>query len=147
MGSGKSTLAQSLSSLFSLPVFSTDCRVEELMQMKIADIFHQYGEKFFRTKEEEIFFEIANLNTLHIIDCGGGFGIYQDVRVLGEVIFLDIPFDVISQRVVEDAVCRPLFDDCVKELYDSRLKIYREKADVILRNDQEIKEWIKRRRD
>lgn len=145
MGSGKSTLAQRLASLFSLPIFSTDCRIENLMQMKIVDIFHQYGEEFFRAKEKEIFFEIANLSVPHIIDCGGGFGAYQDVEILGEVVFLDLPFDVISQRVIQDAVCRPLFDDRAKELYDLRAKTYSAKANVILRSDWEIEEWIKRR--
>lgn len=143
MGSGKSTLASTLSLTFTLPIFSTDAVIENLNQMRIAKIFEIYGECFFRSQESKIFAQIQKLSKPHIIDCGGGFGIYQDVNSLGEVVFLDVEFDVIYSRLsILKNHNRPLFDHNVKKLFYSRLEIYRAKADVILKTDQEVLEWI-----
>lgn len=135
MGSGKSTLSSMLSCSFGLPIYSTDEMITQHMQMPIAEIFKIFGEDFFRTQETEIFKRILQIDHPHIIDCGGGFGAYQKVEELGRVIFLDLKFDEILERMSEqERKKRPLFASLSKarELFIQRRAIYLKKAQLIL---------------
>lgn len=135
MGSGKSTLSSRLSCSFGLPIYSTDEMITQHMQMPIAEIFKIFGEDVFRTQETEIFKRILQIDHPHIIDCGGGFGAYQKVEELGRVIFLDLEFDEILERMSEqERKKRPLFASLSKarELFIQRRAIYLKKAQLIL---------------
>lgn len=143
MGSGKSSLALKISQLYSIPVFSTDSAIIEEMGMSISDIFKDYGEKFFRLKENKIFAKIRNLSSLHIIDCGGGFGAYQNVTSLGKVIFLDLEFEEIMQRMsLRERFKRPLFDNLQSayQLFLQRRKLYAQRAEIRFRSIEDLKD-------
>ncbi len=145
MGSGKSSLASNLSRELLLPVFSTDLAISEQLQMSISDIFSHFGEEFFRAQESRIFAAIKQLEAVHIIDCGGGFGYYQEVNALGKVIFLDLEFEEILQRMNEDERSkRPLFGNeaKAKELFLQRREVYLAKADIRLKSLKDLKEQI-----
>ena len=145
MGSGKSSLALNLSKEFSLPIFSTDLAISRQLQMPISDIFSHFGEEFFRAQESRIFAIIKQLEAVHIIDCGGGFGYYQEVNALGKVIFLDLEFEEILQRMNKNERSkRPLFSDeaKAKELFLQRREVYLAKADIRLESLKDLKEQI-----
>lgn len=138
MGSGKSRLSSLISHRFGVPVFSTDDEIIKSMQMSIAEIFERFGEEFFRLKENEIFDQIASLSGSYVVDCGGGFGIYQEVKALGEVVFLDVEFEVILERMdATERKKRPLMARVSREMFDYRRAIYMEKANLTL---QEVRE-------
>lgn len=136
MGSGKSTFSSSLSCSLGLNVYSTDAMIAQQMQMPITKIFEVFGEDFFRTQETNLFKKIFQLTHRHIIDCGGGFGAYQEVDQLGKVIFLDLEFDEIVERMShQEREKRPLFASLfkAKELFIQRRAIYLKKAQIILK--------------
>lgn len=136
MGSGKTTFASTLAHHFSIPLISTDQMIEEQVEMPISKIFKTFGEEFFRLQESEVFKTILQLKDSHIIDCGGGFGINQEVQELGRVIFLDLEFDEIVQRMNEgERKKRPLFASLFKarELFIQRRAIYEMKSNLILK--------------
>lgn len=136
MGSGKSTLSSILASSLDLPIFSTDERIAQQMQMPIPKIFEIFGEDFFRLQEARIFKKMLWLDETHIVDCGGGFGAYQEVNQLGKVIFLDLEFGEILERMSkEEREKRPLFTSLskAKELFVQRRAIYQKKAQIVLK--------------
>lgn len=136
MGSGKSTFSSILSQAFRLPVFSTDAEIIQDLQMPISQIFEVLGEDFFRKEEARVFEKILQLKHLHIIDCGGGFGFYQDVGRLGEVVFLDLSLDEIVQRLgQEEREKRPLFSSKqeVQRIFAERREGYLKNSRMILR--------------
>lgn len=140
MGSGKSVFSSMLSRSFDLPVFSTDETILMQMQMPISKIFEVFGEDFFRKEEAKTFEKILQLNNPHIIDCGGGFGAYQEVEQLGRVIFLDLEFEGILERMSEqERVKRPLFASLSKarELFIQRREIYLRRAQIVLKQSDE----------
>lgn len=136
MGSGKSAFSSVLAHRFSMPLISTDQIIEEQVRMPISEIFKTFGEEFFRLQESQVFRKVSQLRDPHIIDCGGGFGINQEVQELGRVIFLDLEFDEIVQRMnEEERKKRPLFSSFskAKELFIQRRQIYEKKSTIILK--------------
>ncbi|WP_158654378.1 shikimate kinase [Helicobacter pametensis] len=144
MGSGKSTLSMRLSLTLGIPLISTDKMIEEMMQRSIPEIFDGFGEEVFRLKESEVFTKLCSLQIPHIIDCGGGFGAYQDVKKLGEVVFLNFRLEEILARLDQDEYSkRPLLHQSdLKELFHKRSKLYMQKADCVLENDCEIDRFV-----
>lgn len=144
MGSGKSTLASLLSPRLNLPIFSTDLTIEKKIKMPISQIFKTFGEDFFRQEEDEVFFKIKALQTPYLIDCGGGFGAYQNVNELGVVVFLDIKINEIYKRLnVQEKAKRPLAHENLERLFKTRHQIYHQKADVILKGSESLEEIIR----
>ncbi len=60
MGSWKSTVGKKLAQKTQMEFIDTDDAIEEFMDMKISEIFYEFGEKKFREMETAFFNE--NLN-------------------------------------------------------------------------------------
>ena len=60
MGSWKSTVGKKLAQKIQMEFIDTDDAIEEFMEMKISEIFYEFGEKKFREMETAFFNE--NLN-------------------------------------------------------------------------------------
>lgn len=128
MGCGKSTTAKKLAKLTRLDVIDTDALIEEREKMSIKDIFVLKGEEYFRHLECKLRDELASKSGF-IISCGGGFANLEDLKKLGFVIFLDLNFYQIANRLKNDTK-RPKFDNNAKALYDKRLPIYNAICDI-----------------
>lgn len=139
MASGKSTLAKLLSSSLNLPIFSTDSWITLQAQKSISEIFSLYGEGEFRLWEKRAFEEISKLEKPHIIDCGGGFILGNNVSKLGRVYYLKVSLEETQRRLSqkEQRLTRPLSKD-VENLYFQREGLYIQRASkVIEENNQE----------
>ena len=71
MGSWKSTVGRKLAEALNLEFIDTDDAIEEVTEMKISDIFREFGEDRFREMETAFFLEKSK-QTGHVFSTGGG---------------------------------------------------------------------------
>ena len=71
MGSWKSTVGRKLASTLDMEFIDTDDAIEEMTEMKVADIFREFNEKRFREMETAFFIEKAKQSG-QIFSMGGG---------------------------------------------------------------------------
>ena len=112
MGSGKSTLSRILTEKLGWPGISTDARIELKEGRKIADIFKDAGETYFRNVEHQVVLEVAAERGV-IVDCGGGVVLnsanMEALKKTGTVIYLSCTPEEIFRRVNLQPK-RPLLD-------------------------------------
>jgi shikimate kinase len=138
MGSGKSTLARILKDLLKWPYVSTDDHIEQKEGRKIAQIFKDSGEDYFRSLEQKVVEEIASREGI-IVDCGGGVVLNpENVKLLkktGTLVYLSCDPKVIYERILMQPK-RPLLDVPdplaeIQRLLKMRIPSY-EQADITL---------------
>ncbi len=140
MGVGKGTVARQMCKDSDLMTIDTDDLIETMEHKKIKDIFKSYGEDYFRTLEQRVAYWLEESVKNSIISTGGGFYKVKNLKNIGTVILLDSPFDALYQRILDHPDAkkklskRPLFSSPkkAKKLYDERLPIYRELADIVV---------------
>lgn len=143
MGSGKSTVGRLLAKESDGYFLDTDSMIESLEGQSIAEIFHNKGEAYFRGLENDtVHWLKANVQNA-IISTGGGMLVYcEELKEVGKIIYLDVPFETILSRMNGSEVDkRPLFKDETEaeKIYHERDRIYREKADIIIDASADIK--------
>jgi len=83
-------------------------------------------------------------NNVHnaIISTGGGMLVYcEELKEVGKVIYLDVPFEMILSRMnTKELEKRPLFKDAIEaeKIYNERDAVYRQKADIIIDASSEM---------
>lgn len=146
MGCGKSFFSKKLADDLKLPLFDTDSMIEKKAELSIKEIFARYDEAYFRSLEADIAAFIHKSNQSAVYATGGGFPIYYDqVLKIGTVIYMDIPFETIVERMDKSEIAkRPLFQDLdqAKKLYDSRLTLYKERSHFQIDATQSIEDMI-----
>lgn len=158
MGSGKSSVAKNLAKRYSqsqnppqnLPqktprkdtaqrfarfVLDSDEMISKNLGMSISQYFKRRGEEAFRLREAEFIAWVCSSVKNAIISTGGGMPIFNDVRQMGFVVYLEIGFDEILSRL--DSIQRskrPLFRDLKKarEIFLYRKDIYKNTADLVI---------------
>jgi shikimate kinase len=116
-GSGKSTIGKMLSEKLDLPYFDTDEIISRMEGDTIPKIFENFGEPYFRLKEEEL---IKNWK-LHnaVISTGGGLPCYNNLMQIllskGHVIWLKVSTEMLSERIMSEPNQRPLFAEKTKQ--------------------------------
>ncbi|MBR2176411.1 MAG: shikimate kinase [Clostridia bacterium] len=143
MGCGKSTVGSLLAKKNGMAFVDLDSYIEKKEGKTISEIFSDSGEAYFRALEREASKELSAKNGLVIAAGGGTLTFQENVDVLrenGKIVLLDIPVEVVAQRLVGDTT-RPLLnrpdrDEAMKELYEKRLPVYRKAADVIIDGNQ-----------
>ncbi len=138
MGVGKGQVGRALAVLTSLFVVDCDDLIESAMNMKVKKIFSLHGEKSFREAERRTarWLEKNVANT--IISTGGGFVKVPNLQKIGTVIHLHAEFEDILARLQAHPNAgkkikkRPLLGDleAARKLYDERLPLYRQAADM-----------------
>jgi len=129
MGAGKSTLARALAKRLDWRVEDIDERIERQERKDIAAIFRQHGEPYFRAAERAALIDLLSQRGT-VVASGGGTFVDPANRELmlrdGMVIWLDVPFSTILDRVPLDGR-RPLAADraALEALYNQRLTAYR----------------------
>jgi shikimate kinase len=128
MGAGKSTLARALGRRLEWRVEDVDDRIEARERRTIAEIFRTDGELYFRTIERAVLHGLLPVRHA-VVATGGGTFVDPENRLAmladGVVVWLDVPFDSILDRVPTDGR-RPLAADRVglDALYRARRGAY-----------------------
>lgn len=156
MGAGKSFIGKELkNSMPEMTHVDLDEYIERKKNMKIAEIFKNFGEEYFRKLESEAITELCK-NCNLIISLGGGAYENSQNRVLlnasGYTIYLKASAEVLFNRIKNEKH-RPLLKDGfgkekIEEILDKR-KLNYEKAMIAIdttdKNSYNIVEEIKQR--
>jgi shikimate kinase len=140
--SGKSTLGRQLAEILNGTFTDLDDYISEQENLSITDFFAKQGESVFRQVES---YHLKNMDYQenHIIATGGGTPCFVDnlafMKEKGKVIYLDVPLEILTQRIIKKKGQRPLFqgktptetEQIVAVLFKKRLPFY-QKSDVIM---------------
>ncbi len=149
MGAGKSSVGRLLAKELGLPFHDLDKYLEKKEGRKIADIFGEEGEDYFRKKEWEYLLDLTR-SFKGVVALGGGAlqnqQIVDHLKLHGLLILIDVPMDVILDRVMRNKK-RPIVVDeegkiksretLLKELnvlYSKRFKYYKQ-AQITITTD------------
>jgi shikimate kinase len=130
MGAGKTTVGKRLARRLGWRLEDLDERIEQREQRTVADLFRERGEPYFRAVEREILWSLLPLRHT-IVATGGGTFIDPDNRAAmladGTVVWLDLPFSTVIERVPTDGR-RPLAMDrtALEALYLARRAAYQQ---------------------
>lgn len=141
MGAGKTTLGKLLSEELNVSFLDLDTRIEEKAGKAISLIFKEDGEQAFRKMERSCLLDVIR-NHKGVIALGGGAlqnqHIVDHIKLNGLLIFIETPFSVIFNRIMQHKN-RPLLLDEegdfkkkervkeeLKTLYEQRLPLYRQ---------------------
>lgn len=143
MGSGKSFVGKELAKECNMKFLDMDAIIEDEQKTKIRDIFAENGEAYFRDLEKKLFEKLCTEATNCVISTGGGAPtVIKDLKKLGTVVYLNIGFEDLLERLKADEFDkRPLFQniDFARELFNKREPIYKAKADFIVNSMQDVK--------
>ena len=140
-GCGKSSLGKRVARETGMPFADTDAIVAQSIGGTVNDFFEQYGEEAFRRAETNVLAALTRAKPM-IISTGGGTVMNpvnrHIMRSWGTIVLIDRPLEDILSDIKLDR--RPTLRDGglaeVERVYHERLPIYRELADITLRNDQ-----------
>ncbi|QUR95466.1 shikimate kinase [Macrococcoides canis] len=147
MGVGKTTIGNLLAQRLNLKFIDIDEQIEHEMNMKIKDIFEQYGEPYFRTLEYNTLKKFINMNI--VLATGGGVVENpNNIELLKQNkinIWVDTNINTVYNRIVND-INRPnamnRSFDTIKDLYFRRRSRYNEIAYISVNNDDELSNCV-----
>ena len=131
-GSGKSTVGPVLAHRLDVPFVELDAEIERAAGRSIREIFEDEGEARFRELEAAALTDAAARDP-SVVSCGGGVVLEPanrvTLRATGVVVFLDVPLEVLRDRVAP-AEDRPLIRHTgdLERLRAEREPMYREFA-------------------
>lgn len=135
MGAGKSSTGIALAQALNYQFFDTDAVLEAAVGQTIPEIFAHQGEDAFRQLETKVLAELSAYKKLVIATGGGIVTRRENWSYLhhGIVIWLDVPPELLKQRLVGD-IGRPLlqgsnWESTVERLHQQREDLYAQ-ADV-----------------
>ncbi len=136
--SGKSTVGKAAAHLLGRPFIDADEVLTKRLGIPIPTYIRTYGEAAFRDEEAAVIRALSAQTGVVIATGGGAVLRNENVRLLkqnGRLFFLDRSLDKLTPT--SD---RPLSSDKEKlnALYEKRLPLYEEAADVILDGDRDI---------
>tara|TARA_B100000214_G_C23811530_1_gene555205 strand:- start:177 stop:677 length:501 start_codon:yes stop_codon:yes gene_type:complete len=146
-GAGKSTIGKKLAKILSLNFLDGDNIIEGEINESIQNFIDQKGRAEFTKIEESILLSIKFDETLLAT---GGSAILCDsamqfIREESEVIFLDVSYENISQRITNlserGLVRNP--NQSLQETYNERMSLYRKYADHVVANDGDVESCVK----
>ncbi|WP_312092580.1 shikimate kinase [Niallia sp.] len=131
MGVGKTTIGNALAKKLQQEFIDADQQLEKKYNMKITEIFRNYGEAFFRKKEKEMIIALSKQKQ-QVISLGGGAFLQEDIRKVCLdkciVLYLDMSFEAWKERIPFIIDSRPVLqgksEEAIKELFNERKKIY-----------------------
>jgi shikimate kinase len=128
MGVGKSAIGRMLAKNLNREFYDIDENIEKKYNMRIYEIFENYGEKKFRDIEHEVIKEIKKESN-YIIATGGGAFIYErNINIfnkIGLTLWLNASPFIIIERLKKNTNNRPLLKEVDLETYINNLLIKR----------------------
>lgn len=138
MGTGKTAVGRELSRLLNMRLVDVDSEIERSTKMKIAEIFSNFGEPYFRDIETEVIKKVSAAQNC-VISTGGGAVLREEnmeaLRQTGVIFCLFADPETIIARTagsndrpllnVEDPLAR------VRELLNLRMPFY-ERAGIMI---------------
>ncbi|HEO8744281.1 TPA: shikimate kinase [Campylobacter upsaliensis] len=133
MGCGKSTLAREFARESDRVFIDSDVLIEMQFHLSVNEIFAKFGEEFFRKEEQKMANFLTNIKGISLAT-GGGFVGVRNLDKIGFCVYLRASFEFLKERLSEEERAkRPLFlDERARSLYEARLALYEEKANLIL---------------
>ncbi len=137
MGSGKTELGRMLAAHHGVHFFDLDHVIEEQYQMKIANLFRDSGDHYFRDIEENSLQMLAKGDVPMILGCGGGVVLRDSNRLTLKkyfiTVWLDVPLLELQRRLSAEREYRPLLSSDnwavdLKNIFQQRRKLYRDTA-------------------
>lgn len=141
MGVGKSTFGNLLASFLNKPFIDIDEEIKAATNMKITEIFQNYGEEYFRTLESKICKEISMLKG-YVVSTGGGVikneENFNNLKKSCTLIYLEAsPLKIYYN--IKDDFTRPLLNNCenkllkIEELLSQRIPLYKKFCDFSIK--------------
>ena len=131
MGSWKSTVGKKLAEAINMEFVDTDDAIEEVTEMKISDIFREFGEDRFREMETAFFIEKAK-QTGQVFSTGGGIVLGSENRKVlkkyGTTFLLNASIETLANRIY-NTTKRPLLTNS-ENLHLSLEKIWVERKSL-----------------
>ena len=144
MGSWKSTVGRKLAEVVQMEFIDTDDAIEEFMEMKISEIFYEFGEKKFR-EMETAFFNEKSKQKGQIFSTGGGIVLDSLNRKClqnnGITFFLNATSETLAKRI-HDTAKRPLLADGddlqfkLEKIWKERKEYYMESSKHVIHTDE-----------
>ena len=131
MGAGKSSVGAALAARLGYRYVDLDDEISRRLGAPIPEIFTSRGEAAFRAAESDELARCAALDDVVVATGGGAFCSDANREVIhragGVSVFLDLPWEVLRERLARDNSDRPMYDDTnqAKELFEERLPHYR----------------------
>ncbi|WP_456383338.1 shikimate kinase [Hydrogenimonas sp.] len=142
MGAGKSTVGRKLAKRSGRYFLDADTLIETAQGKAITSIFDEKGEAYFRELEKESARWIAECVRGSIVSTGGGMPtVVERLRDIGTVVYLELPFEKILQRISpEERLRRPLFHDLAQaeKLFEERRSLYEKQAEITVDADRPV---------
>jgi shikimate kinase len=114
MGSGKTTLGRKLAARMGCEFIDLDHKLEQQVELSIAEYFSIFGEAAFRTLESEVLKKTIYSDNV-IISTGGGLPCYFDnmewMKANGKVIYIKLSPKTLADRLESGKEERPLLQD------------------------------------
>jgi shikimate kinase len=114
MGSGKTTLGRKLASKMGYEFIDLDHKLEQQVELSIAEYFSFFGEDAFRKLESEVLKKTLYPENV-IISTGGGLPCYFDnmdwMAANGKVIYIKLSPKTLADRLESGKEERPLLQD------------------------------------
>ena len=140
-GCGKSTIGAKLADMLKKDFFDTDEMIVNAENKPISQIFETEGEKHFRTCEN-IAVNLAGKNKNSIIATGGGvvtrWENYMPLKQNGIIVFINRD---VNNLPTDGRPLSKLYG--VKKLYEERLPLYRQFADIEVDGNETVEEVAK----
>jgi len=143
MGSWKSTVGRPLADELDMEFIDTDDELEEITNMKVSDIFSEYGEQRFREMESAFFIEKAK-QTNQVFSTGGGIVLNSNNRKVlqdnGIAFLLNASPNTLATRI-RNTKKRPLLSGTsnlklkLEDIWNQRDKHYKEVAKYTINTD------------
>jgi len=140
---GKTVIGEEISKLTNRPFFDIDKEIEKAENMPVKEIIETNGIDCFRQIEKKKVFEISK-NSGAVISTGGGVVLDSEnisyLKGNGEIVFIDRDFEDLNFDNT-----RPLSNtkESLKKIYDERILLYKEYADITVCNDKSVTDVAK----
>ena len=143
MGSWKSTVGRKLATTIDMEFVDIDDAIEEVTEMKISDIFRDFGEDRFREMETAFFMEKSK-QIGNVFSTGGGIVLRLENREIlqenGTTFFLNASIETLASRI-HNTIKRHLlnnnenFESQLEKIWVKRESFYKNSAHYTIDTD------------